>query len=113
MPVKRVQSFEFYGTDALPKLARKGVGRGGLRVCSVKLDTLNSFLLEGLESNRQALMSNRQHEFRSLSTKRNPTTGFYMLLAEQTRRPRKDSLQLMKSSMFALERIISSCKLCR
>lgn len=32
MSVKRVQSFEFYGTDALPKPARRRVGRGGLRV---------------------------------------------------------------------------------
>ncbi len=30
MPVKRVQSFEFYGADALPKPARKG-GRAEAR----------------------------------------------------------------------------------
>ncbi len=30
MPVKRVQSFEFYGADAQPKPARKGVERGGV-----------------------------------------------------------------------------------
>ncbi len=29
MPVKRVQSFEFYEVDAQPKPARKGVERGG------------------------------------------------------------------------------------
>jgi hypothetical protein len=31
VPVKRVQSFVFYGADALPKLARKGVERGVAR----------------------------------------------------------------------------------
>jgi hypothetical protein len=30
VPVKRVQSFEFYGADAQPKPARKGVERGGV-----------------------------------------------------------------------------------
>jgi len=30
VPVKRVQSFEFYGADAQPKPARKGVERGGI-----------------------------------------------------------------------------------
>jgi hypothetical protein len=29
VPVKRVQSFEFYGADAQPTPARKGVERGG------------------------------------------------------------------------------------
>jgi hypothetical protein len=30
MPVKRVQSFEFYGADAQPTPARKWVERGGM-----------------------------------------------------------------------------------
>ncbi len=29
MPVKRVKSFKFFGSDAQPKPARKGVERGG------------------------------------------------------------------------------------
>ncbi len=36
MPVKRVQSFEFYGADAQPKPARKGVERVPMGEGSVK-----------------------------------------------------------------------------